>query len=193
LVGLFEDSHVCAIHGTRVTVMPSDIQLARHIRGERSRRRLLEGDDADADSTDTGGEPEDDATDMDGDVPFDADAPDPPGTEVLRDSIQGITNPAIHRLARRGGVKRISGLMYDETRGVLKVLLENIIRDAVMYTADAGGMVVTDDAVAFAMKQGTIADGCPRSGKKSKRSKSKSRSRSKSRSKSRSRSHSHSK
>ena len=42
--------------------------------------------------------------------------------KVLRDNIQGITKPAIRRLARRGGVKRISGLIYEETRGVLKVL-----------------------------------------------------------------------
>ena len=45
--------------------------------------------------------------------------------KVLRDNIQGITKPAIRRLARRGGVKRISGLIYEETRGVLKVLLSN--------------------------------------------------------------------
>ena len=50
---------------------------------------------------------------------------------MLRDNIQGITKPAIRRLARRGGVKRISGLIYEETRGVLKVFLENVIRDAV--------------------------------------------------------------
>ena len=42
--------------------------------------------------------------------------------KVLRDNIQGITKPAIRRLARRGGVKRISGLIYEETRGVLKIL-----------------------------------------------------------------------
>ena len=41
-------------------------------------------------------------------------------SQVLRDNIQGITKPAIRRLARRGGVKRISGLIYEETRGVLK-------------------------------------------------------------------------
>jgi hypothetical protein len=35
--------------------------------------------------------------------------------------VAGITKPAIRRLARRGGVKRISGLIYEETRGVLKV------------------------------------------------------------------------
>ena len=44
--------------------------------------------------------------------------------KVLRDNIQGITKPAIRRLARRGGVKRISGLIYEETRGVLKVLFK---------------------------------------------------------------------
>ena len=48
--------------------------------------------------------------------------------KVLRDNIQGITKPAIRRLARRGGVKRISGLIYEETRSVLKVFLENVIR-----------------------------------------------------------------
>ena len=36
---------------------------------------------------------------------------------------KGITKPAIRRLARRGGVKRISGLIYEETRGVLKVCM----------------------------------------------------------------------
>ena len=36
LVGLFEDSNLCAIHARRVTIMPKDIQLARRIRGERA-------------------------------------------------------------------------------------------------------------------------------------------------------------
>jgi histone H3 len=36
IVGLFEDSQLCAIHARRVTIMPKDIQLARRIRGERS-------------------------------------------------------------------------------------------------------------------------------------------------------------
>jgi len=36
-------------------------------------------------------------------------------------TFRGITKPAIRRLARRGGVKRISGLIYEETRGVLKI------------------------------------------------------------------------
>ncbi|MDC0367009.1 hypothetical protein OAM67_01135 [bacterium] len=36
LVGMFEDTNLCAIHAKRVTIMPKDIQLARRIRGERS-------------------------------------------------------------------------------------------------------------------------------------------------------------
>jgi len=35
LVGLFEDTNLCAIHAKRVTIMPKDIQLARRLRGER--------------------------------------------------------------------------------------------------------------------------------------------------------------
>ncbi|MXQ97690.1 hypothetical protein E5288_WYG007422 [Bos mutus] len=34
LVGLFEDTNLCAIHAKHVTIMPKDIQLARRIRGE---------------------------------------------------------------------------------------------------------------------------------------------------------------
>ena len=36
LVGLFEDTNICAIHAKRVTIMPKDMQLARRIRGERA-------------------------------------------------------------------------------------------------------------------------------------------------------------
>ena len=36
LVGLFEDTQLCAIHAKRVTIMPVDMQLARRIRGERA-------------------------------------------------------------------------------------------------------------------------------------------------------------
>merc|ERR1712019_133018 len=35
MVGLFEDTNLCAIHAKRVTIMPKDMQLARRIRGER--------------------------------------------------------------------------------------------------------------------------------------------------------------
>uniref|UniRef100_A0A672ZVP6 Histone H4 n=1 Tax=Sphaeramia orbicularis TaxID=375764 RepID=A0A672ZVP6_9TELE len=73
--------------------------------------------------------------------------------KVLRDNIQGITKPAIRRLARRGGVKRISSLIYEETRGVLKVFLENVIRDAVTYTEHAKRKTVTAMDGVYALKR----------------------------------------
>jgi histone H4 len=66
---------------------------------------------------------------------------------------QGITKPAIGRLARRDerfGVSRIPCLIYEETDGVLKVFLENVIRDAVTYTEHAKRKTVTAmDLVTF--------------------------------------------
>ncbi|XP_016679397.2 histone H4 [Gossypium hirsutum] len=73
--------------------------------------------------------------------------------KVLRDNIQGITKPAIRRLARRGGVKHISGLIYEETCGVLKIFLENVIRDAVTYTEHARRKTVTAMDVVYALKR----------------------------------------
>lgn len=64
-----------------------------------------------------------------------------------------LQKPAIRRLARRGGVKRISGLIYEETRGVLKVFLENVIRDAVTYTEHARRKTVTALDVVYALKR----------------------------------------
>ena len=36
LVGLMEDTNLCAIHAKRVTIMPKDMQLAQRIRGIKS-------------------------------------------------------------------------------------------------------------------------------------------------------------
>merc|ERR1719453_2732646 len=71
----------------------------------------------------------------------------------LRDNIQGITKPAIRRLARRGGVKRISGLIYEETRDILKIFLEMVIRDAVTYTEHARRKTVTAMDIIYALKR----------------------------------------
>ncbi|XP_062039297.1 histone H4-like [Lepus europaeus] len=74
--------------------------------------------------------------------------------KVLLDNIQGITKPAIRRLARRGCVKRISGLIYEETRrGMLKVFLENVIHDAVTYTEHAKRKTVRAMDVVYALKR----------------------------------------
>ena len=73
--------------------------------------------------------------------------------KVMRDNIQGVTKPAIRRLARRGGVKRISGMMYEETRTVLKTFLEQVIRDSVTYTEHARRKTVTALDVVYALKR----------------------------------------
>jgi histone H4 len=73
--------------------------------------------------------------------------------KVMRENIQGITKPAIRRLARRGGVKRISGDIYEEVRGVLRHFLENVIKDSVTYTEHARRKTVTALDVVFALKR----------------------------------------
>ncbi|KAJ1442356.1 hypothetical protein B484DRAFT_390085 [Ochromonadaceae sp. CCMP2298] len=72
---------------------------------------------------------------------------------VLRDNMSGITAAAIRRLARRGGVKRISGICYEEIRGVLKVFLEDVCSTAVIYTECAGRKTVSSLDVVHALKK----------------------------------------
>ena len=36
MVGLFEDTNLCAIHADRVTIKPKDLRLARRIRGDQA-------------------------------------------------------------------------------------------------------------------------------------------------------------
>ena len=73
--------------------------------------------------------------------------------KVLRDNIQGITKPAIRRVVRRAGVKRMSKLVYEETRGVLKVFLEDVVRDAVTFTEHARRKTVTVGDILYALKR----------------------------------------
>ena len=72
---------------------------------------------------------------------------------ATKDVILGITKPAITRLARRGGVKRISGTIYEETRNTLKTFLENVVRDSVTYTEHARRKTVTAMDVVYALKR----------------------------------------
>ena len=73
--------------------------------------------------------------------------------KVLKDNIRGITKPAIRRLARRAGVKRISGLLYEEVRGVLKGFVEGVVRDSIAYTEHAKRKTVTALDVVHALKK----------------------------------------
>ncbi|KAJ2906314.1 putative hhf2p protein, partial [Zalerion maritima] len=73
--------------------------------------------------------------------------------KILCESIQGITKPTIRRLARRGGVKRISNLIYEDIRAVLKARIETIIRDCVIYVEHRQAKTVTVDDVIFALRR----------------------------------------
>ena len=57
--------------------------------------------------------------------------------KALKDNIQGITRPALRRLARRAGVKRICGDIYDAERARIRTFLEVILGDAIAYTIHA--------------------------------------------------------
>ena len=73
--------------------------------------------------------------------------------KAIRETILGVTKPAIRRLARRGGVKRISALIYDEARMVLKGFLEHVIKDSVTYCEHAKRKTVTALDVVYALKR----------------------------------------
>ncbi|KAI3332114.1 histone-fold-containing protein [Xylariaceae sp. AK1471] len=73
--------------------------------------------------------------------------------KILRDNILGITKPAIRRLARRGGVKRISGGIYEEARLVMRKRLEEIIKDCVTYTEYRQAKTVTVNDVLHSLRR----------------------------------------
>ncbi|KAK1509302.1 histone H4.1 [Colletotrichum abscissum] len=70
----------------------------------------------------------------------------------FKDNIRRISKPDIRRLARRGGVKRISYDVYNEARAAMMSFLENIIRSAVMYCDHANRRTITSLDVVYALK-----------------------------------------
>ena len=70
----------------------------------------------------------------------------------LKGNINGVTKGSIRRLSRRGGVKRISGLLYEEVRTVLKGFVEQVVRDSVSYTECGKRKTVTALDVVHALK-----------------------------------------
>jgi histone H4 len=65
----------------------------------------------------------------------------------------GVNDPDNRRLARRGGVKRISAAIYDEARGALKDWLVQIIRDCVTYTEYRNAKTVTINDVLHSLRR----------------------------------------
>ena len=71
---------------------------------------------------------------------------------VLRDNLTGISKASIRRLARRGGVTRLSGAIYPETREILKDFLTRIVKTALVYTEHAARKTVTVYDIIHALK-----------------------------------------
>ncbi|CAI2175255.1 8942_t:CDS:2 [Funneliformis geosporum] len=53
--------------------------------------------------------------------------------KIIKENIKAITRPAIRRMARRGGVKRISGDIYNIARTCIKDFVTDVLRDCVSY------------------------------------------------------------
>lgn len=72
--------------------------------------------------------------------------------KVLRDNIQGITKPAIQRMAYKGGVKSMSGLIYEEIRGIMSVHLNKVMSASITYMENDRRKTVKDVDVISALK-----------------------------------------
>lgn len=83
---------------------------------------------------------------------------------VVRNATQGISKASLRRIARRGGVSRISTLVYSEARGVLRGFLESVIHDAICYTEVHSPQLGTNTSLAhiscvFAARSQENSDG----------------------------------
>lgn len=66
---------------------------------------------------------------------------------------QNVTKGDLRRLARRGGVVRMSGLCDDPVREALKTFLTKIITDSVIYTEHARRKTVTNMDIMYSLKK----------------------------------------
>lgn len=72
--------------------------------------------------------------------------------KIVRDSVQGLTKPAIKRLGHRGGVKLFSELDYGEIRAIASVEMENIMRDVITIMANRRKKTVSPAEVNTALE-----------------------------------------
>ncbi|KAJ7194474.1 hypothetical protein B0H12DRAFT_1039154, partial [Mycena haematopus] len=61
--------------------------------------------------------------------------------------------PTIKRLARRAGVKRMSGCIYEETRGCMMPYVQSLLREVVLHTAHDYRTTVTAKDVVHALRR----------------------------------------
>ena len=179
--GYFHDVHLCALHWKVKTISRQDIWLAIQIRGRDhvgGKTQL-----SDVGVTNAAGYTMADTTEkkavlrrgwkayavghdwcaelrqsvaIDMDPPKKAPKPKPGMKRVrcvLKNSIHGIAKATFCRMVRRGSVERMSRNVFEESRGVLKVFLEHVIKDAIIYTTYCHRKTVTAMDVIYALKR----------------------------------------
>ena len=72
---------------------------------------------------------------------------------ITKDAIHGISRPAFCRLAQKGGVEHMSGLIYEECHGVLQMFLKVLIQDIIIFTQYCECKTVMPIDVIFTLKQ----------------------------------------
>jgi histone H4 len=75
--------------------------------------------------------------------------------KILRDKVQGLKKGQFQRLSYKAGVKSLSGLCYEDLRGITKVLIENILRDAITMTQSRRGKTVSLNDVLSGIRSAT--------------------------------------
>ena len=71
----------------------------------------------------------------------------------LNVNVGTVTNGAIRRLARRGGVKRISFTSHEFVRNYIDDFLQHVVRDTLTFTQHAKRKTITAMDVVYAMKK----------------------------------------
>lgn len=73
-----------------------------------------------------------------------------------KDAIQGITRPAIRRMARRAGIKRISATLYPDVQERIVEFLDRVLRDAIIITEHSKRKTVSVLDVLQALKRRNV-------------------------------------
>jgi histone H4 len=80
--------------------------------------------------------------------------------KILRDNIQGITKSVIAKLCQRAGIVRISGPVYEEIRGIIRVYLESLIKNSMLHaTGKYRSTVLVEDVNAASGTKGYTVSG----------------------------------
>lgn len=73
--------------------------------------------------------------------------------EIKKQQRTSLTKGSIRRLARRGGIKRISDSVYDQTRDFVDYFLNSIVKDAAVFAEHAKRKTITAMDVIYALKR----------------------------------------